>query len=138
MGEYVETQLENGGTITEWVSPPPVPSYTWSSPSLPEQYWWVYLGAFKDRFANDYAAIAASDHPVCRAFIALTSDRLYIDLKGQIGQLFDALIATGQPEANVYIPLASPMTTEKKAVILAPPTTDYERFVKGLPDPSEE
>ena len=27
MGEYVETQLENGGTITEWVSPPPVPTH---------------------------------------------------------------------------------------------------------------
>lgn len=128
---YIET--ENG---IIWENPPQ--QYTWSSTDLPAQYWWVYPGAFKDRFANDYAAIAASDHPVCRAFIALTADRLYIDLKGQIGQLFDALIASGQPEVNAYIPLAAPMTIEKKAVILAPPTTDYERFVKGLPDPVEE
>jgi hypothetical protein len=119
--------LVTGNTI-ELHRPVPVQAYTWSSPDLPAHYWWVYPGAFKDRFPNDYAAIAASDHPVCRAFIALTADRLYIDLKGPVGQLFDSLIAAGQPE----------MTIEKKAVILAPPTTDYERFVKGLPDPVGE
>ena len=27
MGEYVETELPSGGTITEWVSPPPVPTH---------------------------------------------------------------------------------------------------------------
>ena len=27
MGEYIETQLENGATITEWVSPHPAPTH---------------------------------------------------------------------------------------------------------------
>ena len=27
MGEYVETELPNGGTIVEWVSPPPTPTH---------------------------------------------------------------------------------------------------------------
>jgi len=27
MGEYVETTLPNGGTVVEWVSPPPAPTY---------------------------------------------------------------------------------------------------------------
>jgi len=27
MGEYVETQLQGGGTIVEWVNPPPAPTH---------------------------------------------------------------------------------------------------------------
>ena len=136
MGEYV-TETNGGVTIIKWVSPPVDRIYAWGDADLPPQYWWVYPGAFKDRFANDYAAIAASDHPVCKAFISLLTDRLYVDLKGAVSQLFDALIAANQPETSPYIPGSSPMTAEKKAAILSSPTTDHERYVKGLAQPVE-
>lgn len=36
MGEYVETELPSGGTITEWVSPPPAPTHKTSGISAIE------------------------------------------------------------------------------------------------------
>jgi hypothetical protein len=110
--------------------------YTWSDQDLPEQYWWVYPGAFLDRLGIDGMAIAGSDHPVCRAAQGQFSNRLYIDLKSpKLALVLESLKLAGQPEVSPYFPSASPLTDEKIAVFLAPPTSDHERFVKGLADP---
>lgn len=129
---YVETP---NGTV--WENPPQ--PYAWTSPDLPPQYWWVYPGAFLDRLGVDGMAIAGSDHPVCKAAQGQFSNRLYIDLKSEkLALVLNALKAAAQPAVSAYFPGASPLTDEKIATLLAPPTTDYERFVKGLPDPVEE
>ena len=111
---------------------------TWADPELPEQYWWIYPGAFLDRMDVDGMAIAGSDHPVCKAAQGQFSNRLYIDLKSpKLATVLNALKLSGQPAVSAYFPGSSPLTDEKIAVLLAPPTTDHERFIKGLPDPVE-
>lgn len=110
--------------------------YRWDSPDLPAHYWWIYPGAFLDRLGVVGLAIAGSDHPVCKAAQGQFQNRLYIDLKSQkLAQVLTLLKLAGQPEASDYFPGATPITDEMIAQYLAPPTTDYERYVKGLPDP---
>ncbi|CAN7566006.1 hypothetical protein [Acidovorax sp. LjRoot117] len=95
--------------------------------------WWIDVGPFYDRFGTDALAIAASDHGACRAVQTLTGVRKYIDLRDpRIGASIDMLIATNQPTAQPWAPGSGPMTPTKKAAILSAPTTEYERYVKGL------
>lgn len=118
------------------VSPPPR-QYKWSDTDLPAEYWWINFGPFRDRFSMDYAAIFASANDTCKAFVALATDREYYDLKDpRWGQLFDVMISTSQPAANPAIPGSGPMTAAKRDAILNTHTTDYERHIKGLPQPT--
>ncbi len=106
------------------------------APAADERLWWLEVGPFYDRFGADAVAIAASDHGACKAVQVMTSVRKYVDLKDpRIGQMIDMLIAAAQPEAQAWAPGSGPMTLAKKAAILDTPTTDYERHIKGLPDP---
>ncbi|RTL37166.1 MAG: hypothetical protein EKK53_21590 [Burkholderiales bacterium] len=108
----------------------------WSDASLDPRYWWVDTGPWRDRFGFDWLAIASSDNALCRACAQLYLDRKYVDLKdARNAQIIDALIATGQPAANPLFPGAGPMTAAKKAAILNTQTTEYERHIKGLPQP---
>lgn len=98
--------------------------------------WWIDVGPFYDRFGADAMAIAASDHGACKAVQIMTGVRQYVDLKDpRIGQMIDMLIAMAQPAAQPWAPGSGPMTEAKKDAILNTPTTDYERHIKGLPDP---
>ena len=112
-------------------APPPAPP----APPDPRQ-WWIDVGPFYDRFGADALAIAASDHGACKAVQIMTGVRQYVDLKDpRIGQMIDMLIAMAQPAAQPWAPGSGPMTEAKKDAILNTPTTDYERHIKGLPDP---
>ena len=103
------------------------------APSDDPRLWWVDVGPFYDRFGPDALAIAASDHGACKAVQTLTGVRKYIDLKDQrVVTMIDMLIATAQPAAQPWAPGSGPMTPEKKAAILTMPTTEYERYIKGL------
>lgn len=102
----------------------------------PAWVWWIDVGPFYDRFGPDALAIAASDNGACKAVQTLTGVRKYVDLKDpRIGQMIDMLIAMNQPDAQTFAPGSGPMTPAKKAAILDTPTTEYERHIKGLPDP---
>lgn len=105
-----------------------------AQPAAPdERLLWLDVGPFYDRFGPDALAIAASDHGACKAVQILTDVRQYIDLADpRIGTMIDMLIAAGQPAAQPWAPGSGPMTQEKKAAILTPVTTEYERHVKGL------
>ncbi len=94
---------------------------------------WLDVGPFCDRLGSDALAIAASDHGACKAVQTLTGVRKYIDLADpRVASMIDMLIATGQPTAQPWAPGSGPMTAAKKAAILAPVTTEYERHIKGL------
>ena len=108
---------------------------TWEN--APAEYWWLDVGPFKDRLGMDALAIASSDHRVCRAAMAMITDRKYIDLKGQqLASILHALRLAGQPEADPFFPGSGPITLEKIQAITAPPTTEAERHIKGLQQPA--
>ena len=122
MGEYVETQLEGGGVVSAWVSPPPQPK--WAGQNLDARYWWINVGPFFDRFNGKAINITSSTDPVVQGLLTLVLPREYIDLKRQdIAVMMDTLIAK------------SLITAEDKTTILSTNTTEYERFIKGLPEP---
>lgn len=128
---------ERGWTYAEGVfAPPPAPPVlTWANVTDP-RYHWIDPGPFRSRLGMDRHAIAASDHKACKAAKADLEGREYVDLMGaEVAQGLDLLIATGQPAADPAFPGSGPMTLEKKAAILNPITTDYERHIKGLPQP---
>jgi hypothetical protein len=119
---YVEEDLPNGGHIEVWVSPPPAPS--WSDSDLDPRYWWINVGPFFDRFNGKAINITSSTDPVVQGLLTLTLPREYIDLKrADLAGMLDILIAKGL------------ITSADKTGILAPPTTEYERHIKGLPQP---
>lgn len=103
------------------------------APLLPESYWWIDTGPFKDRLGMDALAIGASTHDACKGVMAMLEGRKYVDLKEvKTSAMLDILIATGQPAANPIFPGSGPMTGAKKATILNTPTTEKERHLKGV------
>lgn len=122
MGEYVDVQLEGGGVVTTWVSAPQTPS--WSDTDLNPQYWWINVGPFFDRFNGKAINITSSTDPVVQGLLTLTLPREYIDLKrADLAGMLDILIAKGL------------INSDDKTAILSPPTTEYERHIKGLVQP---
>jgi hypothetical protein len=115
---------------------PPAPQVYWADANLNPQYHWIDTGPWRDRFGLDWLAITSSDNALCKAAAQLWIDRKYINLKDpRNAQMLDAMIATAQPAANPLFPGSGPLTVEKRAAILNPVTTEYERHVKGLPQP---
>lgn len=115
----------------------PAPAPQWSDPALDPRYFWIDVGRFNARLGVDAMAIAASTHDACKAAVALLGMSKFADLKGpELSNMLNLLIATGQPAANPIFPGSGPMTLGKKAIILNPVTTDYERHIKGLPQPA--
>lgn len=108
----------------------------WTDTDLDPRYFQLAPGGWKDRLGVDYLAIAASDHSLCRAYIAVYTDREFFNLKDPRNvQMYEALIAAGQPAANPFIPGAGPLTAAKRDVAFNLHTTEYERHVKGLVQP---
>lgn len=127
----------NGSTFADPNAPAPVVPPNWSDPSLNPEYHWIDTGPWRDRFGIDWLAITASSNELCKAAAQLWIDRKYINLKDpRNAQVIDALIATSQPATNVLFAGSSPMTVDKKNAILNPVTTEYERHVKGLVQPT--
>lgn len=112
-------------------------SLTWQE--APDNYFWIDLGPFQDRFGDDWPVISSSTDRECIAFMnAVVNNRKYINLKDpRVAGAIDMLIASNQPTAWAMFPASGPMNTAKKNVILNPVTTEYERHIKGLPQPTE-
>lgn len=122
MGEYVEKQLDGGGVVVTWVSDPSIPS--WSDTDLNPQYWWINVGPFFDRFNGKAINITSSTDPVVQGLLTLTLPREYIDLnRADLAGMLDILVAKGLINGS------------DKTAILSPPTTEYERHIKGLVQP---
>ena len=124
----------NGAAWELVAATPPRPR--WTDHDLDPRYHQIHLGRLNARMGPDALAVAASDHPTCRAAAALLAMSEYVWLTGpEAQQILGMLALAGQPEASPAFPGSGPMTTEKIAVLLNPKTTEYERFVKGLPEP---
>lgn len=110
---------------------------TWAT--APEEYFWLDIGPFQDRFGDDWPVIASSTERECIAFKeAVITGRKYINLKDpRVANAIDMMIATAKPANWALFPSSGPLTTAKKNVILNPVTTEYERHIKGLPQPTE-
>ena len=123
------------GTAWEHVQATPARP-RWTDANLDQRYHQIHLGRLNARMGMDALAVAASDHPACRAAVSLLSMSEYVWLTGpEAQQILGMLAAAGQPEASPNFPGSGPITAEKIAVYLNPRTTEYERFVKGLPEP---
>ena len=111
---------------------------TWSN--APDEYFWINTGPFKDRLGDDWPVISSSTDRECVAFReAVLTDRQYINLKDpRVANALDMMIATNKPTNWALFPSSGPMTPAKKAIILDYHTTEYERYIKGLPQPTEE
>lgn len=110
-------------------SPPP------EAPALPPdaRLWWIDVGPFKDRLGMDIGAIASSQHSACLGVREFLLGRKYVNLQDpKVALLMDVLIATNQPTADPVWPGSGPLTPSKKAAILTTPTTEDERYIKGL------
>lgn len=115
-----------------WVTP----NYSIPVPPTPVEdlrKWWIHVGPFKDRLGMDALAIAASTHDACKAVIEMLNGRLYVDLKSdKTLALLNILKATNQPTANAIFSGSGPMTDPKIATVVDTPTTEEERYIKGL------
>ncbi|NVM80054.1 hypothetical protein FHW83_005899 [Duganella sp. SG902] len=119
--------LFNSGTWDIYEPPielPPNP-LTWAS-AAPE-YFWIDVGPFFDRFGAKALAITRSEDADVRGLVTLLLPRKYIDLKrSDLPQLVGILQAKGL------------ITVAELAAALNQVTTDYERHVKGLPQPADD
>ena len=91
----------------------------------PDNYFWVEVGAFYDRFGSVQITVLANPDPTVQALVRNTQIRKYIDLKRPDVAQFVEYLATTIPE----------VTEEVKTAVLALETTEEERFIKGLPQP---
>lgn len=120
--KYVATELDGGGVIVEFVNPPPIPH--WADTNLDERYWWINIGPFFDRFNGKALSITSSTDPVVQGMLTLILPRQYVDLKrADLSSMLDLLISK------------SLITSGDKSDILSPPTTEYERHIKGMVQP---
>ena len=111
-----------GGTFTAPDTAAPRPS--WSDPALSDQYFWLDVGPFFDRFGAKALAITSSTDPQVQGIITLILPRKYVHLKrADLPAMLDLLLSKGL------------ITAGEKATVLTPRTTDYERHIKGLPQP---
>lgn len=106
------------------------------SPSSDPRLWWIDVGPFKDRFDSyGYAGLKLTilsmcrTNDICYGVFADLNGRLYIDLKGRreelltaLGLIANELALAGKPEFTLAMQVA----------ILDTPTTDSERYIKGL------
>lgn len=128
----------------EWIMDPyepPLPDYV--PPPIEaapdKRLRWMALGKFKDRLGSDAGAIYASNHSLCKGVIGLVASRQYIDLDDVVlNALFDLMIAMNQPDPDPHWPGSGPLTVEKKQRIFNTPTTEDERYIKGLTEPIAE
>lgn len=120
----IHWRLVDGAWSPPLPLPEPVP-ITWKDAA--PQYWWIDVGPFLDRFGAKALAITSSPDPEVQGLLSLITPRKYVDLKradlpGLLGTLITKQL----------------MTVEEVNAVLTKRTTDYERHVKGLPQPVEE
>ncbi len=105
-------------------APPSLAAPSWGDPTLDPRYWWIDVGPFFDRFGLKALGVVSSADPVVQGAVTLCMPRQYIDLKRpDLPSMLDVLVSKGL------------ITAVEKAAILTNPTTDYERHIKGLPQP---
>lgn len=105
---------------------PSVPSWADAQP----QYWWINLGPFCDRLdtyggAGTQLAVTSSTDATVQGIYKILALREYVDLKR-------ADVASMLGVLGTKITAITPAV---QAQILSTVTTDYERHVKGLPQP---
>jgi energy-converting hydrogenase Eha subunit C len=105
--------------------PPPPPPPAWDDPGLDSRYHWIDVGPFFDRFGAAALAVASSESALARGMIALVTPRQYVDLKRADVAAMVGMLVT-----------AALIDTQLASTILDPVTTEYERHVKGLPQPT--
>lgn len=108
-----------------WVmAPVPVTPPTWVD--APAEYWWIDVGPFFDRFGDKAIVITSSEDSVVRGLLTLITPRKFIDLKRpDLPGLLDILVTKEL------------IAQDDVARILTTPTTEAERYVKGLPQPED-
>lgn len=103
---------------------PVVSQPAWSDTGLDPRYWWVDVGPFFDRFGAKALAVTSSADAQVQGVVQLCMPRQYIDLKrADLPTMIDILVSKGL------------ITAAEKTAILTTQTTDYERHIKGLPQP---
>ena len=112
---------------------------TWAT--APAEYWQIKKGPFFDRFdrlgypgARSAILALARTNDICFAAIEDCNVREFIDLKARQAELTTTLTAVSGELAAAGRPALTPAMI---TAILTTPTTDYERAVKGLPQPLE-
>lgn len=122
--------VECGNAGPGWVwdgavfSPPTSAAPSWSDQALDGRYWWIDVGPFFDRFGLKALGVVSSTDPVVQGVVTLCMPRQYIDLKRpDLPSMLDVLVSK------------SLITAAEKTAILTGHTNDYERHIKGLPQP---
>ncbi len=128
---YIEPYDDNGTTRYRYAevgtSSPPPPAPKWSDANLDPRYHWIDVGPFMDRFGAKAVAIAGSSDATVRGMVMLMQPRKYIDLKRQDVADFVGILHAGKG-----------LITEIEAqAILSLKTTEEERHIKGLAQPTD-
>ena len=135
----VEGQLYPNWTGYEWqmlayVEPEPAPAPV--PPPEDPRVWWIDVGPFKDRFDKyGYPGLKLTilsmcrTNDICYGVFADLNGRLYIDLKGRQAELLAAL---GLIATELELAGKPTITPAMRLAILTTPTTEAERYVKGL------
>ena len=97
-------------------------SLTWENASA--EYFWLDIGPFFDRIGPKRLQVMASADPAVKAVVDDAKMRKYIDIKRpDVAYGLDLIVTAGL------------ITEADKQLLLNPVTTEYERHIKGLPQP---
>ena len=132
--QFVEVpdEVQQGWLLVdgEWQAPPappepePVEPLTWAN--APDEYWWIDVGPFYDRFGAKKLAVTSSQNPTVQGLLRLVDPRHYIDLKrADVAQMLAMLPS-----------LVQGVTQSDVQAVLTTPTTEQERHIKGLVQPT--
>ncbi len=99
---------------------------SWHDANIHEAYFWIDVGPFFDRFGASALAITGSTDPQVQGMVTLTMPRKFIDLRRKdLEPMMQMLISKGL------------ITSEQAVTILDPKTTEQERHIKNMPQPTE-
>lgn len=111
--------------VLEFGTTAPQVTASWSDPELDTRYWWIDVGPFFDRFGAKALGITGSTDFQVQGLVTLLLPRKYVDLRrADLPQMLDLLVAKGL------------ITAAEKIAVISPPTSEYERHIKGLPQPT--
>ncbi len=103
--------------------PPPVSGPSWDD-DLPDEYYWIDVGPFFDRFGAKALAITSSSNATVQGLVTLILPRKYVDLKrSDLPLMVGLLQQMGLIDAADFAGVMNPITTEA------------ERHIKGLQQP---
>lgn len=112
--------------LQPYPEPPPPPAVPdWADEALDARYHHIDVGPFMDRFGPAALAVTSSTDDQVRGLITLLLPRHYVDLqRPDVAQFVGLLVDKGL------------ITQARADAVLSPITTDAERHVKGLPQPT--